>query len=194
MHYLTPVLLLASVVLAGWDTYPSVPQSASINGFADPIYALLPECAKACVDYSTSSTPCPYWDTGCLCVMPQWSGVVGECFAESCSGTDVQKATSLAESLCTSVGANTWMMPASVSTDLLEAALVSGGSTGVSSTTTAASTSAGNSTVTSGTNSSTTDSSSTSATTGSSSSSGMAFQQSANVLLLLIVGAFSFLS
>ena len=43
-----------------------VPKTASINGFADPIYDLLPDCAKECVKFSTSNTPCPYWDTGCF--------------------------------------------------------------------------------------------------------------------------------
>ena len=43
----------------------------------------LPECAKECVKQSTSSTPCPYWDTGCLCVMPQFAGAVGNCVAKT---------------------------------------------------------------------------------------------------------------
>lgn len=97
-----------------WSTYPSVPHTASINGFADPIYEDLPECARQCVELSTKNTPCPYWDTGCFCVMPQWSGIVGSCIAESCRGDEVAKATSLAYSLCTKVGADVWNMPSSV--------------------------------------------------------------------------------
>lgn len=116
------VFLLSGALASQWDTYPSVPKSASINGFADPIYSKLPECAKECVTLSTKSTPCPYWDTGCFCVMPQWSGLVGSCFAEKCQGSDVASATSLAYSLCESVGANIWMMPASISTELSLAA------------------------------------------------------------------------
>lgn len=118
-----PVFALAALVSAGqWDTYPKVPKTASINGFADPIYEKLPSCAKECVKVTTKITPCPYWDTGCFCVMPQWSGMVGSCFAEKCKGSDVASATSLAYSLCEKVGANIWMMPASVSTQLSEAA------------------------------------------------------------------------
>lgn len=105
-----------------YATYPQVPKTASINGFADPIIDLLPDCAKDCVKYSTSNTPCPYWDTGCFCVMPQWSGLVGQCIAENCKGEDVASATFLATSLCSTVGANTWMMPASISTMLSTAA------------------------------------------------------------------------
>ena len=32
-----------------YATYPSVPKTASINGFADRIYDLLPEWAKPCM-------------------------------------------------------------------------------------------------------------------------------------------------
>ncbi|CAK9441096.1 uncharacterized protein LODBEIA_P49650 [Lodderomyces beijingensis] len=105
-----------------WATYPQVPKTASINGFADPIIDLLPQCAKECVKFPVNNTPCPYWDTGCFCVMPQWAGLVGQCIALSCSGDDVASATFLATSLCSTVGANTWMMPASISTMLSTAA------------------------------------------------------------------------
>lgn len=105
-----------------WATYPSVAKSASINGFADPIYTKLPECGQECVDIPTDNTPCPYWDTGCFCVMPQWAGLIGECFASKCSGDDVASATSLALSLCSSVGANMFLVPASITAVLNEAA------------------------------------------------------------------------
>lgn len=55
-------------------------------------------------------------------MMPQWSGQVAACIAQSCSGSDVALATALAISLCSKVGANTWMMPASLSTALSSAA------------------------------------------------------------------------
>lgn len=120
------IILLAlnfcALVAANWDTYPQVPQTASINGFADYIYADLPSCAKECVKSSTSNTPCPYWDTGCLCVMPQWSGEVAECFAEKCtSEADAYTASSLAVSLCYRVGAGMWAMPSSVSDEIAAA-------------------------------------------------------------------------
>lgn len=117
-------LVLAQVylVMGGqYDHYPKVPKTASINGFADPIYADLPEAAKECVKLDTGITPCPYWDTGCFCVMANWSGIVGKCIAENCAGDDVEKATSLALSLCDRVGASTWLMPQSV-TSLLSVA------------------------------------------------------------------------
>lgn len=117
------LLFFASCVLANnWATYPQVPKTASINGFADPIIDFLPDCAKECVKFSTGNTPCPYWDTGCFCVMPQWAGLVGQCVAEKCKGKDVQSATSLATSLCSKVGANTWIIPKSIETQLSTAA------------------------------------------------------------------------
>ncbi|KAA8909368.1 hypothetical protein TRICI_004534 [Trichomonascus ciferrii] len=121
---LTIVLLsiIGFVLANNWETYPSVKKSASINGFADPLYDKLPKCAEECVKQSTGNTPCPKWDTGCLCIMPQWSGIVAECIAENCEGSDVKSASSLALSLCSSVGANKWEMPASVSTKLNAAA------------------------------------------------------------------------
>lgn len=115
-------IFATSALASQWDTYPQVPKTASVNGFSDPIKSKLPSCASECADFSTKNTPCPYWDTGCLCVMPQWSGQVAACIAKSCSGEDVASATSLAYSLCSSVGANVWMMPGSLSTSLSEAA------------------------------------------------------------------------
>lgn len=123
MQFYLLVLSLVSLTLANnWETYPAVPKTASINGFADPIYSKLPDCAKDCVKASTGNTPCPYWDTGCLCVMPQWSGLVAQCIAEECSDKAVVSATSLAYSLCSSVGANVWLMPSSITAALTKAA------------------------------------------------------------------------
>ena len=58
-------------------------RTASINGFADKLYDQLPECAKPCMFQNTGITPCPYWDAGCLCVMPQFAGAIGSCVADS---------------------------------------------------------------------------------------------------------------
>ncbi|KAM9935928.1 hypothetical protein OXX80_004512 [Metschnikowia pulcherrima] len=153
----TPFALFASVLASQWDTYPSVAKTASINGFADPIMSNLPTCAQDCVSFSVSNTPCPYWDTGCLCVMPQWSGEVAECIISKCSeASDVASATSAAYSLCSSVGANVWMMPASLSTELEKAASVTGNtvstteasdSASVTGSQSATTTTSGNSTV-----------------------------------------------
>lgn len=87
-----------------WATYPSVPKTATINGFADPVFDSLPECAQPCVKESTSSTPCPYWDTGCLCVMTTWSSKVTECYAEKCTGSDAQKAYDASVNICKNAG------------------------------------------------------------------------------------------
>lgn len=122
MKYLALLSLLSYTLANNWETYPEVPKTATINGFADPIYDDLPKCAQECVKVSTGNTPCPEWDTGCLCVMPQWSGLVAKCVAEECQGEEVNSATSLAYSLCSSVGANLWLMPASVTSALTEAA------------------------------------------------------------------------
>ena len=109
---------------ANWSTYPSVPKTASINGFADRIYDQLPSCAQPCVKESTGSTPCPYWDTGCLCIMPQFAGAIGNCVAENCKGQEVVQFESLATSICSSAGVwePYWMPPASVTTALSTAA------------------------------------------------------------------------
>lgn len=165
MQFSCLILVFASIIslvsASNWATYPSVPKTASINGFADPIYTKLPDCAQDCVDIDTDNTPCPYWDTGCFCVMPQWAGQVAECFVSKCEGKEVASATSLAVSLCSSVGANQWLMPASLSTALSSAV----GNKEKSSSSTASS----NADLTSGSGSSST-SSSSSASSGSSSS------------------------
>ncbi|KAG7665579.1 uncharacterized protein J8A68_000981 [[Candida] subhashii] len=125
MNYITVLLglFISSFVFAeDYATYPQVPKTASINGFADPIVDLLPSCAQDCVKFDTGNTPCPYWDTGCFCVMPQWAGLMGQCVAQNCEGNDVEVARYLATSLCNIVGANTWMMPASISDALSSAA------------------------------------------------------------------------
>ncbi|KAI5970506.1 hypothetical protein CANMA_000415 [Candida margitis] len=107
-----------------WATYPSIAKTASINGFADSIYDLVPSCAQDCLKESTGSTPCPYWDAGCLCVMPQFAGAIGDCVAQNCQGSQVVSFESLATSICSSAGV--WepyfMVPASVSTALSTAA------------------------------------------------------------------------
>ncbi|KAF6070072.1 GPI-anchored protein 10 [Candida albicans] len=107
-----------------YTAYPSVAKTASINGFADKIYDQLPECAKECVKQSTSNTPCPYWDTGCLCVMPQFGGAIGDCVAKNCKGKEVDSVESLATSICSSAGVGEpyWMIPSSVSDALAKAA------------------------------------------------------------------------
>ncbi|RCK59168.1 putative GPI-anchored protein 7 [Candida viswanathii] len=122
MNFFLILFFIQSILADDWATYPKIPKTASINGFADPIYDLMPTCAQSCLKFSTSNTPCPYWDTGCFCVMPQWSGLVGQCIAQNCQGDDVASATFLATSLCSLVGANTWMMPASISSQLSTAA------------------------------------------------------------------------
>ncbi|PIS50995.1 hypothetical protein CJI97_004535 [Candidozyma auris] len=106
MFVLPLAALVASALAADnpWATYPSVPKTASINGFADPIFDSLPSCAQPCVKQSVSSTPCPYWDTGCLCVMTTWSSSVTECFAKNCKGDDAQKALDTSVNICKKVG------------------------------------------------------------------------------------------
>lgn len=123
----TTVALSATVAYAADDNpytmYPSVAKSASINGFADKIYDTVPACAKECLRQSTGNTPCPYWDTGCLCVMPQFGGPIAACIAESCDGQNVVSATKVAENHCSAAGVwePYWMIP-SPSKALLEAA------------------------------------------------------------------------
>ncbi|KAK6460485.1 hypothetical protein DFJ63DRAFT_229301 [Scheffersomyces coipomensis] len=107
-----------------YATYPAVAKTASINGFADRIYDQMPDCAKPCLFEDTGKTPCPYWDTGCLCVMPQFAGSIGECIAQSCKGENVVVATRLATSICSSAGVWSpyWIIPPPVSSDLSVAA------------------------------------------------------------------------
>ena len=105
-----------------YTIYPSVAKTASINGFADRIYDQLPECAKPCMFQNTGVTPCPYWDTGCLCVMPQFGGAIGDCVAKNCKGKEVDSVESLATSICSSAGVGEpyWMIPSSVSDALAD--------------------------------------------------------------------------
>lgn len=200
---ITALSLVALVSASNWATYPSVPHTASVNGFADMVNLALPECASECADISTSNTPCPYWDTGCLCVMPQWSGQVASCIAESCTGTDVASATSACLSVCSSVGANMWLMPASLSTELSEAAAETGsGSVQASSTaftlslsqsTVSAGTTqlSGNTTLTANGTLSASSTSTADDSSSSSSSNGGSLQQSAGILgALIAVGVF----
>ncbi|GEQ69469.1 hypothetical protein JCM33374_g3141 [Metschnikowia sp. JCM 33374] len=99
-----PIASLLALAQAGYETYPSVAKTASINGFADKLYGNLPACAQQCVKQSTSSTPCPYWDAGCLCVMSNFGSAVANCIAQNCQGADVGSAESLATSVCSSAG------------------------------------------------------------------------------------------
>lgn len=116
-------LILATIASADdFATYPKVPKSYTINGFADPVYDAIPECAKECVSYK-NPTICPTFDSGCFCVMPNWNALVAECLVNKCSGKDVVQATSAITSMCNRVGANTWAMPASYSTALSKAAI-----------------------------------------------------------------------
>ncbi|CUM57861.1 unnamed protein product [Debaryomyces tyrocola] len=182
MQFSCLILVFASIIslvsASNWATYPSVPKTASINGFADPIYTKLPDCAQDCVDIDTDNTPCPYWDTGCFCVMPQWAGQVAECFVSKCEGKEVASATSLAVSLCSSVGANQWLMPASLSTALSSA--VGNKEKGSSST------ASSNADLTDSNSSST--SSSSSSSSGSSSSASSASSTGNNAVMMASYG------
>lgn len=111
-----------------YTIYPPVPKTASINGFADRIYDQIPKCAQECVKQSTSSTPCPYWDTGCLCVIPNFTGAVGNCVASKCRGADVTNFRKLAVGACAAAGVwdPYWIIPASVSSALDAAATATG--------------------------------------------------------------------
>lgn len=189
-------LLVASALLVAakaenWSTYPQVPQTASINGFADRIYNDLPSCAQQCVKFDTDNTPCPYWDTGCLCVMPQWSGEVASCIADKCSGAQVSSATYLAVSICTSAGAS-WVLPASLTTALEKAAEETGAASAASATTTTAtgaSITSGSSNSTNAANNSSSMSVSASASASSTGSSGGSAAAQQFGLLLLGVPA-----
>ncbi|KAK9474213.1 uncharacterized protein V1510DRAFT_412725 [Dipodascopsis tothii] len=124
MKYSAALIFAAAIAgkaaAANYDTYPSVAQTASVNGLADPIDAELPSCAVACFAISTDNTPCPYWDTGCLCVMPQWTGEVAECLISACGGSEIASATSLANSACVSAGISLYL-PASAIAELSSA-------------------------------------------------------------------------
>lgn len=118
---LASVAFAATTTTNGYETYPSVPKTASVNGFADPMEtAGLPDCADACIGIDTGITPCPYWDTGCLCVMSNWGGQVADCVADSCGAAEVQSFTQLASSVCSQVGVPSpyWFIPATASAAL----------------------------------------------------------------------------
>lgn len=112
-----------TVTTGNWETYPPVPRTATYNGFADRIYDDIPECARDCVASDTSMTPCPYWDTGCLCVMTSFGDVVANCVAQACAGDQVATVTSLASSACSVAGVPSpyWFVGAAAA-DALETA------------------------------------------------------------------------
>lgn len=122
------VLLAAGFTMAADDNpyadFPSVPRTATINGFADPVYDSMPACARSCLDQDVGLTPCPYWDTGCLCVIQSFAGAVANCIADSCQGSDVDTASSVAYDVCVSVGAGNWFIPESAQAALASAAAV----------------------------------------------------------------------
>lgn len=106
----TALIILAAALVKAEDNpytqYPSVAKTATINGFADPIYNQVPSCAQDCLkeNKDTGNTPCPYWDTGCLCIMPQFANKVADCIAKGCSGGDVKQATDAAYGACQKAG------------------------------------------------------------------------------------------
>ncbi|GEQ69472.1 hypothetical protein JCM33374_g3144 [Metschnikowia sp. JCM 33374] len=114
-HFLSLATLLATATTASAVAY-----TATINGFADAGYNYIPECAKTCVAKDTSSTQCPYWEMGCLCVWTPWSSAVGECVAEACKGADVASFTSAATSACSSYGVQSpyWKIGSTASSKL----------------------------------------------------------------------------
>ncbi|KAK7679506.1 hypothetical protein QCA50_017407 [Cerrena zonata] len=120
--------LVASVAKAvNYETYPSVAHTASFDGFADPIYDKVPSCAQKCLRDTVSDaedTVCPYWDTGCLCVMESFNDAQVSCLVDACSGTDINSFTSLATSLCSSAGVGSpyWYIASSDSSLLASAA------------------------------------------------------------------------
>lgn len=105
------ILALAAAALVSaeenpYSTFPSVAKTATINGFADPIYSAVAPCAQLCLEANkdTGSTPCPYWDTGCLCIMPQFGNKIADCIASGCQGGDVKVASDAAVSACLKAG------------------------------------------------------------------------------------------
>lgn len=119
---LNTLVLAATALAADFATFPKVPKTYTINGFADPVYDAIPECAKECVSFE-NPTICPTFDSGCFCVMTNWNALVAECLVKNCAGDDIVQATSAITSMCNRVGANTWAMPASYSDALEQAAI-----------------------------------------------------------------------
>ncbi|KAG7664402.1 uncharacterized protein J8A68_002075 [[Candida] subhashii] len=102
--------------------------TATINGFADKIIDQSPNCAKSCLENSsTDNTPCSYWDTYCLCAMEPFGNKVAKCIASECRGNDVVNATSLAVSACSAAGMYEpyWNMPSKARKSLEAAATMS---------------------------------------------------------------------
>ena len=98
----------AAVVSAaeGYETYPSVAHTATYNGFADPLIPRVGPCVQECLKANpgTGMTPCPYWDTGCLCIMPMFGNIVADCIAALCVGDEVKLATEQAVEVCLAAG------------------------------------------------------------------------------------------
>ena len=112
--------ITASPIASSSASRPTLARTATINGFADPIYDRLPTCAKGCMDAPVGF--CPYWEPGCLCVMTFFGDPIAQCWAENCVGEDIVVAASLATSVCHSIGAPDWKISPSLSTVLSELA------------------------------------------------------------------------
>ena len=121
---LTILTAIASAAENPYAHYPPVAKTATINGFGDRVYDAFPQCAKDCVRKSTSNTPCPYWDIGCLCMMPQFQSEVALCIADNCSGSNVESASQVAVNSCSAAGVNSpyWFINGAASTALSFAA------------------------------------------------------------------------
>ena len=121
---LVTLAAIASAADNPYAHYPPVAKTATINGFGDRVYDAFPQCAKDCVRQSTSNTPCPYWDIGCLCMMPQFQSIVALCIADNCSGSDVDSASQVAVNSCSAAGVNSpyWFINGAASTALSSAA------------------------------------------------------------------------
>ncbi|CAN3500477.1 hypothetical protein DICA1_C06106 [Diutina catenulata] len=105
-----PFLLIAVALVKAeenpYSNFPSVAKTATLNGFADPIYPNLAPCAQKCLEDNkdTGKTPCPYWDTGCLCVMPQFANPIADCIAAQCVNSDVKQMSDAAVNACSAAG------------------------------------------------------------------------------------------
>lgn len=130
---LIPIAAIAAAAENPYSNYPSVAKTATINGFADKVYDTFPQCARECVKQNTGNTPCPYWDIGCLCVMPQWNSPVAQCIAQNCAGADVSSASNVAVASCSAAGV--WL-PYWIINDAASAALSSAGQKQVAASTT----------------------------------------------------------
>lgn len=69
-----------------WLHFPPVSRLYELNGLSDRFFKESDTCVQNCLTKhkSTEMTPCPVWDTGCLCIFHTFNDVWMKCVLNDC--------------------------------------------------------------------------------------------------------------